>query len=259
MKTQATNFKLLLLLGAVLFLSACGASKSTTDEYANSSRLDTATVTANQNNSSRPLAACNQRSNTQLSIALAIYKSGEVIANNKIYAKILKIPSYFSQSQNYIEFHKWMMNGAGSKIWGSSKMYFNIYSISTGELLSENKSLLYWADLQKEAQAVGASTPEQFFKKVRILVDLEDYNGDYDVLTTKYFNANDNSEVSSLDALIPVFDANPSLYAYEKDGSSRAQKLQELHPFASYINQGWTNQTYQTKASEFCSVMNKAE
>lgn len=259
MKTNARNLKLLLLLSSVLLLSACGASKSVTDDYSNSSRLDTSTVNSNQNNSSRPLATCNQRSNSQLGVALAIYRSGEVIASDKIYAKILKVPAYFSQSQNYIEFHKWMMNPSGSKIWGSTRMYFSIYSISTGALLSENKNYLYWADLQKEAQAVGAATPEQFFKKVRILINLEDYNGEYDVLTTKYFSNTDNSEVSSLDALIPVFDANPSLYAYEKDGSARAQKLQELHPFASYVNQGWTNTTYQTKATEFCTTLNKAE
>src|SRR5690606_39672248 len=76
-----------------LLLSACGASKSTTDEYANSSRLDTSTVTANLDNTNRPLAACNQRSNTQIGIALAIYKSGEVIANNKIDRKSTRLNS----------------------------------------------------------------------------------------------------------------------------------------------------------------------
>lgn len=259
MTTNTRNLKLLLLLASVLFLSACGASKSVTDDYSNSSRLDTSTVTANQNNSARPLATCNQRSNSQLGVALAIYKSGEVIENDRVYAKILKIPAYFSQNQNYIEFHKWMMNTSGSKIWGSTRMYFSIYSISTGALLSENKNYLYWADLQKEAQAVAASTPEQFFKKVRILINLDDSAGEYDVINTKYFNSSDDTEVSNLDTLIPVFDANPSLYAFEKDGSARAQKLQELHPFASYINQGWTNTTYQTKANEFCTTFNKAE
>lgn len=261
MKTQTMTFKLRLvfLLGLVLLLSACGASKSVTDTYSASSRLDTTTVTANLNNGERPLALCNQRTNEQFGTAMAIYKSGEVVANNKINLKLIKVPSNFSQNQNYIEFHKWMMNSAGAKIWGSTRMYFSIYNISTGELLAQDKSYLYWPDLQSEAQKVGASTPEQFFKRVRLVVELEDFEGEYDVLTLKYYNNSDNSEIASLDTLIPIFDANPALYAYEKDGTNRAQKLQELHPFASYLGQNWSNQTYQTKANEFCSIIFKAE
>ncbi|MCK6598034.1 MAG: hypothetical protein L6Q37_06685 [Bdellovibrionaceae bacterium] len=259
MKTQILVLKLTLILSALLFITACGSSKNMTDDYATSSRLNTSTITSTQTDSSRPLAYCNQRSNDQLGVATAYYKSGEVIATNRIYLKITKIPSYFSESKNYIEFHKWMMNSAGAKVWGSEKMYFHIYSIATGELLSENKTYLYWADLQKEAQSVGAATPDQFFKKVRLLIELEDYAGEYDVITTKYFNSNDNSQLSSLDSLIPVFDADPTKYAYEKDGSTRNSTLQALHPFASYTNQGWTSATYQAKANEFCNVLNKAQ
>lgn len=259
MKTNSQKLKLTLLLGVVLLLTACGASKSVTDDYANSSRLDTSTITANQNNTSRPLAKCNQGSNSQIGVATSIYTSGEVIANNKINLKITKIPTYFSQNQNYIEFHKWMMNSSGSKIWGSTRMYFHIYSIATSELLSDNNQYLYWADLQSAAQKVGASTPEQFFKRVRFVIELEDYDAEYDVISTQYFNQSDNSKLSELNTLIPVFDANPALYTNEKDGSVRHTKLQELHPFASYLNQGWTNQTFQTKANEFCNIIYKAE
>lgn len=259
MKTYSNKIKLIFLLGLALLLTACGASKSVNSDSNNSSRLDTGTVNTNQNNVNRPLAKCNQGSNDQVGVATSIYTSGEVIANNRINLKVIKIPTYFSQSQNYIEFHKWMMNSSGSQIWGSSRMYFHIFSISTGALLSENKQVLYWADLQNEAQQVGASTPEQFFKKVRLVIELEDYDAEYDVLSTKYFKQSDNTQLSDLATLIPVFDANPELYATEKDGSARHQKLKDLHPFKSYINQGWTNSTFQTKANEFCNIIYKAE
>ncbi|MCB0370309.1 MAG: hypothetical protein KDD45_13015, partial [Bdellovibrionales bacterium] len=101
----------------------------------------------------------------------------------------------------------------------------------------------------------GATTPDQFFKKVRLVIELEDYNAEYDVISTRYVSSTDNTIVSSLDTLIPIFDANPARYAYESDGTSRATALQGLHPFASYINQGWTNNTFQTKADEFCSIL----
>ncbi|MCB0370107.1 MAG: hypothetical protein KDD45_11955, partial [Bdellovibrionales bacterium] len=157
MKTNMNTLKLTVLLGVVLLLTACGSSKSVTDSYSSSSRLDTST-TSTVDTSTRPLVKCNQGSNDQIAVATSIYTSGEVIANNRINLKITKIPAYFAQNQNYIEFNKWMMNSSGSKIWGSTRMYFHIYNISTGALLSSNKQYLYWADLQSEAQSVGATT-----------------------------------------------------------------------------------------------------
>ncbi|MBL7542477.1 MAG: hypothetical protein JNL11_01605 [Bdellovibrionaceae bacterium] len=253
---STTNFylKITLVLIAAAMLSACGASKGSADNYDQSSRLNTTTIT-NNDTLSRPLAYCNQSSNSQIGINTSTYQDGETISLTRINLKITKIPSYFAQGQNYIEFQKFMINAANSKMWGSSRLYFKIYSIADGTPLLAGESVLYWPALQAAAQKVGASTPAQFFNKVRIVIELEDPNGEYDVIVAKYFDQ-DDTLVSQLESLIPVFDADPTKYAIEKDASqndvARATALQNLHPFKSYVNQGWTAQTYATKAYEFC-------
>lgn len=251
MKTKNFYLKLTLLLVVTAMMTACGASKKAADGYDTSSRLTTPDIKS-ADTSSRPLAYCNQSSNSQLSIGTSTYQDGETITYTKINLKILKIPAYFSQNQNYIEFHKYMVNSTGNKIWGSDRMMFSIYSISDEKQLVSGRKFLYWADLQAAAQSLGVTTPEQFFKKARLVIDLDDANGDYDAITAFYYNQADDSVVSKLDSLIPVFDADPAKYATERDGSTRHSSLQDLHPFKSYASQGWTSQVYQTKANEFC-------
>ena len=258
MRTQSFYLKLTLLLITTAMLSACGASKGTADNYDSSSRLLTADVT-NIDTSNRPLAYCNQSTGSQISFNTSTFQDGEIIDPNKINLKITKIPAYFSQNLNYIEFHKYMVNSAGSKMWGESRLSMNIYAISTGKLLVSGKSMLYWRDLASAAQAVGASTPDQFFKKVRLVIQLVDPNGDYDAISAIYYSSTDDSVVSQLDGLIPAFDADPARYAYERDGSTRHSTLQALHPFKSYVGQGWTAQTYQTKAAELCTTIYTAQ
>lgn len=251
MKTQNFYLKLTLLLVITAMMTACGASKGAADNSASSSRLNPTDLTA-PNTSARPLAYCNQTTNSQISLATSTYQDGETIALDKINLKILKIPAYFSQNKNYIEFHKYMVSSNGNKIWGSSRLAVNIYSIADGKLLASNKEFLYWPDLQSAAQALGASTPDQFFRKARLVVALDDLNGDYDVVSAFYYDQGNDSVLSQLDSLIPVIDADPARYAVENDGAARHSSLQDLHPFKAYASQGWTAQVYQTKAYEFC-------
>lgn len=258
MRTQSFYLKLTLLLIVTAMLSACGASKGTADNYDSSSRLTTGDV-SNIDTSSRPLAYCNQSTGTQISFNTSTYQDGESIDPNRINLKITKIPSYFAQNQNYIEFHKYMINSAGNKMWGQDRLVMNLYSIADGKLLASNKEMLYWRDLSAAASKIGVSTPEQFFKKVRIVIQLVDPNADYDAIAGIYYDTSDDSIVGQLDSLIPAFDADPARYAKEKDGTTRHSSLQALHPFKSYIGQGWTAQTYQAKAAEFCTTIYTAQ
>jgi hypothetical protein len=232
-------------------LSACGASKGSSNEYDQSSRLNVTDVTT-IDTSTRPLAYCNESTNDHIAYATSTYQDGETIDTNRINLKILKIPAYFSQSQNYIEFKKYMVNPAGSKLEGKTRLSFNIYSIADRSLLAAGKEFLLWADLHAAAQKVGAATPELFFKKVRLVVELIDPNAEYDAISVQYFNHSDDTLVSKLDGLIPAFDADPNRYAIERDGQKRHISLQNLHPFNSSKLAGWSALTYQTKAYEFC-------
>lgn len=258
MRTQNFYLKLTLVLIATAMLSACGASKGTGDNYNSSSRVTVDDINTN-NSALRPLAYCNQKTGTQISFGVSTYADGETIALDKVNLKILKIPSYFSQAKNYIEFHRYMVNPAGAKIWAEGRMFFNVYALTDGKLLASHKDYLYWNDLQSAAQYVGATTPDQLFKKIRLVIDLEDKNGEYDVIVAQYYNQEDDSLLSQEDALIPVFDADPTRYAKEKDGQTRHSSLQALHPFKNYVSQGWTPEVYQTKAQEFCSIIYTAK
>lgn len=255
MKTQSFYLKLTLVLVTTALLSACGASKDSAN-YDSSSRINLVDINTAADGTNRPLAYCNQATNTQLSLAVSTYQDGETVSLTRMNAKVLKIPTSFAQNKTYLEFHKYMISKTGVKSWGTERLAAHIYSIADGKLLASNKKYLYWADLQSAAAKLGVSTPEQFFKKTRIVIELDDVSGDYDALSVIYYDNEDNSVISQLDALIPVFDADPARYAVENDGqttSTRSLTLQNLHPFKNQTNQGWTAQNYQTKANEFCS------
>lgn len=253
METKTFYLKLTLIVVVAAMMTACGASKSSNSDSSLSSRLSPTETTTTTTD--RPIALCNQKAGSLISLGLSVYKDGESYVTDRVNAKILKVPSVFSQKNNYIEFHKYMVNTSGSKIWGDQRITFSIYSIADGKNVASGLDVLYWADLENLAQNVGASTPEQFFKKVRMVLELEDYEGEYDVVVARYYNATDDSLLEAIDELIPAFDADPTKYKYEKDGSIRHSSLQSLHPFKSSINQGWTASTYQTKANDFCKPL----
>lgn len=252
MRTQSFYLKLTLVLITAAMLSACGAAKNSAN-YDQSSRLNVDDIANAGDSLVRPLAYCNQAMNSSLSVATSTYADGETVSLTRINLKLLKIPSSFSQGETYLEFHKYMISGTGSKMWGNNRLTLSLYSIADGKALATGKGNLYWPDLQSAAAKLGVSTPEQLFKRTRMVVELDDYNGDYDVISAIYYDSSDDSVISQLDSLIPVFDADPTKYAKEKDGTTRSSILQALHPFKNYVNQGWTSQNFQTKALEFCN------
>ncbi len=259
MTTQNFYLKVTLLLVVTAMMTACGASKGSADNGDSSSRLAAADVAA-ADTSTRPLAYCNQTSNSAIGYNTSTYQDGETISVTKINMKLTKFPTDFNQSNTYFEVHKYMVSSAGQKTWGTTRLKMNIYSIADGKSLATSKSYLQWSDLTTAAAKLNVSTPEQFFKKARIVVELEDTLGEYDAVALIYRAQSDNSIVSQSDSLIPVFDANPTRYATETIGTStttRAASLQALHPFKSA--QGWTPQVFQTKANEFCTPIYTVE
>ncbi len=247
--------KVLLLVVSTALLSSCGSNTQPNNSSDFSSRIGNSADPLNPNDLTRPLAYCNSASNSLIEVVTSVYKSGDTMVNSFINLKLTKVPAYFSQSQNYIQFWKWQANPAGQTDMGTKPLRFQLVNISTGEAVTTAKTSLYWNDLQAAAQAMGVSTPVDLFKKTRIVVDLEDPYADYDVVRTVYYNM-DNSKVSELDSLIPVFDADPTRYAVEpKSGGTRAPVLQALHPFKSAVGLGWTATYFQTKANEYCAPM----
>lgn len=256
MKNANLYLKVLLLITSAALISSCGTSKDANSDYDFSSRIgNSSDPLGTIDPKNRPLAYCNKSTNSLIEVVTAIYKSGDTILNDFINLKITKVPAYFNQSQNYIQFWKWQANPQGQTDMGSAPLRFQIVEASTGTPLTNAKTSLYWNDLQGAAQAVAAATPADLFSKVRLVVDLQDPYAEYDAIRTVYYNM-DNSPVSELDSLIPIFDADPVKYAKEPSGANRATILQDLHPFKSFVGLGWTSTYYQTKANEFCTPMN---
>ncbi len=257
MKNLNVYLRILLLIASAALISSCGTSKDE-NGYDFSSRVGSNNdPLGTVDPKTRPLAYCNLASNSLLEVATSYHKNGDTILNDFIQLKMTKIPSYFSQSQNYIQFWKWQANPQGQTDMGTAPLRFQLVNASTGERLTNPKTSLYWSDLQSVMQAVAATTPAALFNKVKLIIDLQDPYAEYDAIRTVYYNM-DNSVVSELDSLIPIFDADPLRYAKEPSGSARAAILQALHPFKNFVGLGWTATYYQTKANEYCATMNVA-
>lgn len=253
--------KVLAMVTLAALLSACGTSKTTDDGFDSSSRIGNPTDPVDEVDPlSRPLAYCNQGSNNVFGANLMIYKNGDQIANDKINLKLTKIPAYFNQSLQYIQFWKWQANSKGVVDMAKDPLYFKVVDINSNIVMLDSKKILYWGDLASLASKYQVTSALELFKKVRIVVDLEDPQAEYDVIKIVMYNM-DNTVVSgsNLDMLLPVFDANPSRYATEPSGSARATVLQNLHPFKSSVGQGWTSSYFQTKADEFCTPFSRID
>lgn len=252
MKNTNVYLKVLLLVATTALLSSCGSNTEPND-YDFSSRVNHANDPISAvDPKTRPLAYCNLATNSLIEVATSAYKSGDTVRNDFINLKFTKIPAYFSASKNYVQFWKWQANPQGQTDMGSKPLRFQLVEIATEKPLTNAKTLLYWDDLQSATQAVGVNSAADLFRKVKLVIDLEDPFAEYDVIRTVYYNL-DNSKVTELDSLLPIFDADPTRYAIEPTGATRAQVLQSLHPFKSAVGLGWTTLFFQTKANEFCS------
>jgi len=252
MKTQ-TQFKIVLLIATAALMTACGTEKQmSSSDFASRT---TGAVAATTDQSTKPLAYCNKGTSSLMSANLGIFTRGDQIASDKIYVKITNVPAAFSQSQNYIQFFGWQTNSSGYSSGADHALYFDIIDMTTNTYLAQNKKSLYWTDLQALAQRVQTTNPADFFKKVRILVNLEDPDAELDVLRMDYFDMN-NAKVDRLDALLPIFSADPTQYAVDSNGMARPSNLQALHPFKSMIGQGWSANKFKSEAQKFCAPLN---
>ncbi len=248
MKTTNKLFTSILTISAALFLSACGASKQQTGFIDNSSR-----VVPNTSSATKPLAYCNQGTGTEISAKLKAYTDASNIARmDYVYVRMTALPKNFTSDSTYISMWKWLSNSGGYTYLDSSALRFILVNASTGQALTDWKTTLRWSDVSSIATNMTATSVEDFFSKVNILVDLKDVQGEYDVLKITNYDVLTNKSVSQTDALLPMFYANPADYAYEANGAERAQVLQGLHPFKNQLNQGFSSAQFEAMAKNLC-------
>lgn len=248
MKNAKQIFTTLLTLGALSLLTACGSSNQIAGSTDSSSR-DSATSTTDA--TSKALAYCNQGSANNITGKLKVFvDSSKYVRMEYVYLRLTALPATFKSGSSYISLWKWLANPSGYTNLDTSALNFALMNPSTGQYLTGWMTAMKWSDVVNVASGMGYTDPQNFFNNVNILVDLKDPNGDYDVLKVANYDSSTNKAINTMDALLPLFAADPAAYAND-NGATRAGVLQALHPFKSSAGQ-FTSSQYQSMSNNFC-------
>lgn len=250
MKKSKQHLKTVLAISAIAFLTACGTSKNQGSMDFSSRTPFTTTPTSS---SSKAFALCSRGNGTEINTKVKVFvDSSNTTKMDFVYVRLTSLPTNFKENKNYISMWKWLASSSGSTYLDPAALEFILTDASTNQMLTEWKKTLYWSDVVTIASGMGINDVQSFFDRVNILVDLKDAKGEYDVLKITNYDSSTNKPVSQTDALLPLFSVNPADYAFEPNGSARAQVLQALHPFQSQASQGFTTEKFASMANDFC-------
>ncbi|KYG61694.1 hypothetical protein AZI86_18550 [Bdellovibrio bacteriovorus] len=249
MKNSKQLSNTILVLTVAALLSACAPRGSGSTDQA--SRIPDAT---NTTSGTKGLAQCNQASDNGITAKLRAYvdPSTNKVRMDYMIVRFTALPSTFTSDTSYISMWRWLSNASGNTYLDSTPLNFLIINPKTGLAITNWKSTIRWADVRTAAANLGYSDATTFFNAMKIVVDLKDVNGDYDVLRVSNYDIATNKSVGQVDALLPIFYANPADYAKEADGSARASSLYNLHPFKSYANSGYSSSQFVSMADSYC-------
>ena len=219
MKTLTTT---LTLAAAILTLSSCGSSKSS---QATTTTVQSSTV---ENAGNKIVTSCQKAVGTDMSVNITATKtSSGAINNSLVKIKFNRLSSLATQGGNKVVFFKWRVAGAEASM-DSTPLNVSRYSLSSGNVDDSTKNYI---------TASTVTTSQGYY------IDLNDVDGVYQVLKAVVYNSA-GSVVAQQNILIPQFLGVASDYAYNSDGSARAQLLRDLHPLAATDTTGWTSATY---------------
>lgn len=249
MKTQNMTYRSVLLsLGLGFTLMSCGASKSTDDM---ASRLSPGSVTS----SGKPVAWCNSGASANYAASQKAYIDSNNNWNPQYgYVKFTALPQGFTNNNRYIQFYRWMVASDNTASIDATPLKFQIYDLSTNQLLSDWRTSLGWNSLASIKSATGMNDINGLFKRIVLKLDIRDVKGEYDVLRTAIYRTSDNLVEEQFDALIPVFNANPADYAIEvtpEGNRLRPQTLQDKHPLKGT---SMSSSEYAARMEAYCDV-----
>lgn len=201
--THGGFMKLVITLGLLALLSACGNTKS------NSPSTTSALIVGVKTQ----LAECNKASDSNLSFNTAAAKdqSGQI---NPEYVKVKFnfINANITKSGNVLKFFKWRVTG-GQSVLDQTPLNVATYDFSTG---------------QTNSSAVTSIPADQFNGQYGVYVQLNDPSQVFQVLKVVAYDST-GAVIGNLNTLIPVYAANPTEYALNPDGTARSVGLQQLH------------------------------
>ena len=239
---KSLNLKLTFLVLLSSSLLACSSDPEFAGSLDSSSRLqDTSTQ--------KPLAYCNEFKNDSDDIRAKAYSdSAGNIRQDLMLFKAITLPSTFPQDTSYLSFFKWKAASTTAPYLNTTALKFALYDSASDQYLTQWLTSMRWRDISALAASKGTPHPQDFFKNVQILVNLEDSAGEYDAIRIVEYHYQTNKAQTQIDGLLPLFHANPTDYAVEADGTQRALALQKIHPFKDLKGQ--------RSATEFSSMAN---
>lgn len=244
-----------MVLTIAVLLMSCGSDKTINGSSDQLSRILPPTTGTGGN---KPMAYCSQALNSTSSLKTVlgtVYDTYGKVDPNYVSAKVMNVTDAFKDNNSYVAFWKWYAESSGFTYVSSSPLSFKVVNIQTSQEITGYLTTLSWSSISSIASSIGATTPSQFFQKVRFLVYLNDPSAQYDALTVGIHQSNDGVAISRVDALIPVFSADPRDYAVEPNGSARAAVLQRLHPFYNSDYSLWSATTFTLMSNDLCAPL----
>lgn len=249
MKNSKQLFTTLLLTGVALLLTACGAEQVANTDL--SSRTPVATV---GDATTKHLAYCNKGAGNDIAAKLKTYQESTTnnIRMDLVVLRLTSLPSTFTSDSSYFTMWKWLANNSGYTYLDQTSLSFILIDSVTGQAVTNWRTTLRWSDVSTAASKLEITDPQTFFNRMNIIVDLKDVAGEYDVLKISNYSVSTNKAIGQMDALLPLFAANPADYSVEPTGGARASVLQALHPFKDLVGQNWSSSQYQSMSNNFC-------
>lgn len=220
-------FKLLVSTVALLTLASCGNTKSKQDSTSSNTFSSTGY---------KPLASCNKSVTTDISLnSAAVQDQMGTVDNNWLKVKFNFLSSQSTAANNVIKFFKWKMVNGQAQL-DQNPLVIYPYDLSTGAL-AESPS--------QQITASTITTSKGYF------IQLNDAQGTFQVIKTVVYSSA-GAIIAQSDSLIPQFNAKPSDYQYNSDGSTRSSALQSLHSLAQTSTSGWSDADYTNHFQAFC-------
>lgn len=156
-------------------------------------------------------------------------------------------------STQYVEFFAWKETTPGQRQVNQTPVSFYLQSKVTGQIVNPSSpmTVLSANTIQNAINSYGLSgqgvSTSNFFSSVIII--LTGLTTDYQAVSIAlYDSAQGTSALAATDVLLPVFQANPSVY----NTAHPIPDLQALHPLASLIGNGMSDQQYLAQTQSFC-------
>jgi hypothetical protein len=219
------GIRVILTLGFIALLSACGSSKSGPEQNLNF-------ASQNPISSSKAIATCNKGQGNGWGYRIAAQKLGNSFDPNWAHVFMSAAPAGFEANTSYIQFFKGQATSDTQITYFGTPVQFALFDRQSNTYLASNRlfNSATWNDVK---DLIPGSTVASFLSRVIFVLSLQDQTAQYQVISVGTYNLTNNAAVENVQALIPTFFANPVDYSIKSTGAPRETVLRNLHPLRS--------------------------